>query len=178
MPTESGNITEFVSNRVVTSKYNTLNFLPLFLLEQFRKLANVWFLLVSILELVPAIAISDPGTGTIGVLVFMIALEAIAQLAEDSKRKKADQKANSSVTRIYDTNKCEFVTTTWKDIRCGDVVKIYSYEVFPADLLCLCSSDGLECYVETKSLDGETNLKLRSAPKITYDIFRNGITVT
>lgn len=38
--------------------------------------------------------------------------------------------------------------------------------------LLICSSDGLECYVETKSLDGETNLKLRSAPKVTYDAFR------
>jgi magnesium-transporting ATPase (P-type) len=169
---ESGVLRQFASNRVITSKYTTLNFLPRFLLEQFRKLANLWFLFVSILELVPSIAISEPGTGTIGVLLFMITLEAIAQLLEDGKRKKADRKANGSITRIYDSVQCEFVQTTWKDIKCGDVVKVYSYETFPADLLCLCSSEGLECYVETKSLDGETNLKLRSAPKITYDIFR------
>ena len=125
------------------------------------------------MELLPAIAISAPGTGTIGTLLFMILLEAVAQVLEDGKRKKADAVANGMSTRVYDPKTKSFLLTTWKDIRCGDVVKVYSYEVFPADLLCLCSSDGSECYVETKSLDGETNLKLRSAPKITYDAFRS-----
>ena len=103
----------------------------------------------------------------------MILLEAVAQVLEDGKRKKADAVANGMSTRVYDPKTKSFIVTTWKDIRCGDVVKVYSYEVFPADLLCLCSSDGSECYVETKSLDGETNLKLRNAPKITYDAFRS-----
>ena len=172
IPDENGILKKFVSNHVVTSKYTAINFLPKFLVEQFRKLANVWFLLVSILELIPQIAISAPGTGTAPTLIFMIFLEALAQLAEDSKRKKADGKANASITQRYSTATKQFEATTWADICCGDVIKMYSYETFPADLLCLCSSDGLECYVETKSLDGETNLKLRSAPKVTYDAFR------
>jgi magnesium-transporting ATPase (P-type) len=172
IPTERGVLASFASNHVVTSKYTSLNFLPKFLMEQFRKSANIWFLFVSVLELIPSIAISDPGTGTIGVLFFVIVIEAITQLVEDSKRKMSDRQANSSATRVYNKDTKSFETTTWKDIRCGHVVKIYSYETFPADLLVLCSSDGLECYVETKSLDGETNLKLRSAPKVTYDAFR------
>ena len=33
----------FTTNHVVTSKYTALNFMPKFLLEQFRKLANIWW---------------------------------------------------------------------------------------------------------------------------------------
>jgi magnesium-transporting ATPase (P-type) len=51
---------------------------------------------------------------------------------------------------------------------------IKSRETIPADIVILAVSEktttpqGL-CYVETKSLDGETNLKLRSALPLTYD---------
>jgi len=46
------------------------------------------------------------------------------------------------------------------------LVRVEKNKPFPADLLILRSEgdDGF-CYVETKSLDGETNLKLKKAPK-------------
>lgn len=52
----------------------------------------------------------------------------------------------------------------WERIRVGDIVKVQSDDSFPADLLCLSSSDtnGV-AYVETSQLDGETSLKTRSA---------------
>jgi phospholipid-transporting ATPase len=48
----------------------------------------------------------------------------------------------------------------------GNIVKISSDEYIPADVLILHSSDpkGV-CYVETKNLDGETNLKLKNTQK-------------
>jgi phospholipid-translocating ATPase len=46
-------------------------------------------------------------------------------------------------------------------------VKVLDGEYFPSDLILLKSSDNHGgCYVETKSLDGETNLKTRHANKI------------
>ncbi|KAK3673100.1 phospholipid transporting ATPase [Recurvomyces mirabilis] len=52
----------------------------------------------------------------------------------------------------------------WKSVQVGDFVRLYNEEEIPADIVVLSTSepDGA-CYVETKNLDGETNLKVRSA---------------
>lgn len=51
-------------------------------------------------------------------------------------------------------------------MRVGAIVKVICNEFFPADLVLLNSSGrkGM-CYIETKNLDGETNLKIKMANK-------------
>ena len=50
----------------------------------------------------------------------------------------------------------------WKNVQVGDFVRIYNDDQIPADVVVLSTSDpDGACYVETKNLDGETNLKLR-----------------
>lgn len=63
-----------------------------------------------------------------------------------------------------------FETTSWDQLRVGDIVKVQKDEFFPADLILLSSSydDGI-CYVETMNLDGETNLKLKQGLDVTFD---------
>lgn len=54
--------------------------------------------------------------------------------------------------------------TKWEDVRVGDFVKIMDNESFPADILiCATSEDENVAFIETKNLDGETNLKSRNA---------------
>ena len=54
--------------------------------------------------------------------------------------------------------------STWEDLRVGDFVKIMDRESIPADILiCATSEDENVAFVETKNLDGETNLKSRNA---------------
>lgn len=52
----------------------------------------------------------------------------------------------------------------WRDIRVGDLVYVSNKQPLPADIVLLATS-GEEhvCYIETSSIDGETNLKLRRA---------------
>jgi len=56
------------------------------------------------------------------------------------------------------------IRTTWAHIAVGDLVLVEENESFPADLIILGSSipSGV-CYIETSSLDGEKNLKPKSA---------------
>ncbi len=60
--------------------------------------------------------------------------------------------------------------TPWEDVRVGDFVKLSGNHPFPADILiCATSDDENEAFVETKNLDGETNLKSRNAvPALTH----------
>mgnify|MGYP001028202247 CR=1 FL=1 len=51
LPSEDTDI--FCSNKVVTAKYNVLTFLPKNLFEQFRRVANFYFLIMLILQLIP-----------------------------------------------------------------------------------------------------------------------------
>ncbi|KIW87134.1 uncharacterized protein Z519_12245 [Cladophialophora bantiana CBS 173.52] len=52
----------------------------------------------------------------------------------------------------------------WKNVKVGDFVRIYNDEPVPADIVVLSTSDpDGACYIETKNLDGETNLKVRHA---------------
>ncbi|TVY41778.1 Phospholipid-transporting ATPase [Lachnellula subtilissima] len=60
--------------------------------------------------------------------------------------------------------KARFQRDYWKNIQVGDFVRIYDNDQLPADVVILSTSDpDGACYVETKNLDGETNLKVRHA---------------
>lgn len=69
-----------------------------------------------------------------------------------------------------DLTKPHWRKTIWEDARVGDFVKIMDNEPIPADtLICSTSEDENMAFVETKNLDGETNLKSRNAcPPLTH----------
>ena len=61
--------------------------------------------------------------------------------------------------------------TLWKKLEVGDIVLLRDNDQVPADILVLSTSDpDGTCYVETKNLDGETNLKPRRSVKATSSI--------
>jgi phospholipid-translocating ATPase len=61
--------------------------------------------------------------------------------------------------------------TLWKKLEVGDIVLLRDNSQIPADILVLSTSDpeGV-CFVETKNLDGETNLKPRKSIQATANI--------
>jgi phospholipid-translocating ATPase len=62
------------------------------------------------------------------------------------------------------SGKARFHRDYWKNVQVGDFIRIYNDDQIPADVVILSTSDpDGACYVETKNLDGETNLKLRHA---------------
>lgn len=149
----------FASNVVTTAKYNLITFLPKNLFEQFCRLANVYFLLISAFQQIDGVSPTGKYT-TLGPLGFVLAVTALKEAYEDIKRHQQDNQVNNSHTEVLRNGR--FEDTLWKHVKTGDIVRVKNRQYIPADLILLASSEpqGM-CYIETASLDGETNLKIR-----------------
>ncbi|KAK2992928.1 hypothetical protein RJ640_008462 [Escallonia rubra] len=164
---------KYVSNYTSTTKYNIITFLPKALFEQFRRVANVYFLLAAILSLTPVTPFS--AVSMIAPLAFVVGLSMAKEALEDWRRFIQDMKVNLRKASVHRENG-EFSYKPWMKIRVGDVVKVEKDQFFPADLLLLSSSydDGI-CYVETMNLDGETNLKVKRSLEVTLPLDDDGV---
>ncbi|XP_041010362.1 putative phospholipid-transporting ATPase 9 [Juglans microcarpa x Juglans regia] len=158
-------IRKYVGNYVRTTKYTVATFLPKSLFEQFRRVANFYFLVTGILAFTPL----APYTAVSAILPLIVVIGAtmVKEGIEDWRRKKQDIEVNNRKVKVYQRDGI-FDYTEWKNLRVGDIVKVEKDEFFPADLILLSSSyDDAICYVETMNLDGETNLKLKQALEVT-----------
>ncbi|XP_027074899.2 probable phospholipid-transporting ATPase 8 isoform X1 [Coffea arabica] len=155
-------------NYVSTTKYTALNFIPKSLFEQFRRVANIYFLVVACVSFSPLAPFG--ATSILAPLLVVIGATMAKEGVEDWRRRKQDIEANNRKVQVYGRNQT-FEETRWKNLRVGDLVKVYKDEYFPADLFLVSSSyeDGI-CYVETSNLDGETNLKVKHALDVTASI--------
>lgn len=122
---------------------------------------------MGLLELIPEITTSD-GLPIIYVpLSFIVLATALKDFLEDWKRHRSDNEENQQrVLKAAPEAKAPatppFVEEVSENLRVGDIVKINQNEVIPADILLLRSTNPKGAtYVETKNLDGETNLKLK-----------------
>uniref|UniRef100_A0A663FHY8 Phospholipid-transporting ATPase n=1 Tax=Aquila chrysaetos chrysaetos TaxID=223781 RepID=A0A663FHY8_AQUCH len=149
------------SNKIKTTKYTILTFLPKNIYEQFHRFANVYFVVIALLNFVPVVNAFQPEVSVIPICVIM-AITAIKDAWEDFRRYKLDKEINHMGCYIYSREERAYVEKCWKDVRVGDFVQLQCNETIPADILLLYSSDqnGI-CHLETANLDGETNLKQR-----------------
>ncbi|KAG0549562.1 hypothetical protein BDA96_01G266000 [Sorghum bicolor] len=156
----------YKGNSVSTTKYNILTFVPKGLFEQFRRVANLYFLMISILSTTP-ISPVHPVTNVVPLSIVLL-VSLIKEAFEDWKRFQNDMSINNAHIDVLQGQCWE--STPWKRLQVGDIVRIKQDGYFPADLLFLSSTnpDGV-CYIETANLDGETNLKIRKALEKTWD---------
>ncbi|XP_033884755.2 phospholipid-transporting ATPase IF-like isoform X4 [Acipenser ruthenus] len=151
---------KFADNRIISSKYTVWNFVPKNLFEQFRRIANFYFLIIFLVQLMIDTPTSPITSGL--PLFFVITVTAIKQGYEDWLRHKADNEVNGAP--VYVVRSGSLVQTKSKNIRVGDIVRVAKDETFPADLVLLSSDrEGGTCHITTASLDGETNLKTHFA---------------
>jgi len=159
---------KYPTNYISTTKYNIITFLPKAIFEQFRRVANLYFLLAAILSLTPVAPFS--AVSMIAPLAFVVGLSMAKEALEDWRRFMQDMKVNIRKVSVHKRDG-RFVYKHWQKIRVGDIVKVEKDQFFPADLLLLSSSyeDGI-CYVETMNLDGETNLKVKRSLEVTLPL--------
>ncbi|KFP45346.1 putative phospholipid-transporting ATPase IG, partial [Chlamydotis macqueenii] len=155
---------KFCDNRIVSSKYTLWNFLPKNLFEQFRRIANFYFLIIFLVQVIVDTPTSPVTSGL--PLFFVITVTAIKQGYEDWLRHRADNEVNKS--NVFIVENAKQVQKESEKIKVGDIVEVKADETFPCDLIFLASSsiDGT-CYVTTASLDGESNFKTHYAVRDT-----------
>jgi len=151
----------FQKNYVRTAKYTIITFIPKNLIEQFMRVANLYFLLISGLQQIPGISPTGRWT-TLGPLVAVLLFTAIKEAFEDIKRHRQDNEINHRKVEVMrDGN---FTPVLWQNVLVGDIVKVVNRTFIPADIVILSTSETqATCYIETANLDGETNLKMRQA---------------
>lgn len=98
----------FISNQINTAKYTWYTFLPKNLFEQFRGIANLYFLFLVILQMFPLFSAASSPVLVVLPLAAILILTGAKDAFEDNKRQQTDQSVNRAVTFTLNTN--------WKNV--------------------------------------------------------------
>ncbi|KAH8366519.1 hypothetical protein KR084_000098 [Drosophila pseudotakahashii] len=148
-------------NRVTTTKYTWLTFLPLNFYEQFRRAVYFYFLIITIVSFFVNETISP--LVSLLPLLFVMIITALKEGLEDLSRSKSDKLVNTARVTVIRNGKEEVINSEF--IVPGDLVVVGIEGDVPCDLVLLQSSSAdRRCFVNTANLDGETNLKTISVP--------------
>ncbi|PRT56771.1 putative phospholipid-transporting ATPase DNF3 [Wickerhamiella sorbophila] len=164
----------YINNRVTSAIYTPYDFLPRQIIFQFSKRANLYFLFVSILQMIPSWSTTGNYTTIVPLMVF-VCISIAREGYDDYCRFRTDKEENGRtvlVAREDENGQVDYKTTEWKDLQVGDIVRILQNEWIPADILLLHSS-GMrgQASIETLALDGESTLKSRETPADLQELF-------
>ena len=170
-----------IDNTIISCRYTPWDFFPRQLVAQFGKLANFYFLCISILQMIPGLSTTGTYTTIIPLLIF-VGISMAKEGYDDLRRHRLDKEENEREVHVLDqrtpdsaivwSNDAEAryreTATTgwrsekWQDVRVGNVVLLTRDQPIPADVLLLHVNEPTgSAFIETKSLDGETNLKTK-----------------
>ena len=147
---------KYGNNITKTRKYNIFTLLPKNLFYQFTRVSNIYFLIVSILTCM-SFSPKEPSS-MIGTFVFVLFFTLCKDAFEDFGRYQQDIKNNNKLVHLF--NNGNFIDEKAYKLTPGDIIQIREDEECTCDVLVLKSSnnDGY-LYIDTKDLDGESNLK-------------------
>lgn len=91
---------KYVGNKIRTTKYTLLTFLPKNLIEQFHRVANLYFIFIQCLNWVPKLNVFGKEIAMLP-LLFVLGVTAIKDLFEDRRRLASDKRINNTTCRVY-----------------------------------------------------------------------------
>lgn len=157
---------EFPSNYVSSARHRLLTIVPRHLFEQFQRSANIWFLIVSVFQLIPYQLNPTDSWTTILPLSLMLAFTLGSEIVNDYRRYAGDRELNSQEYHVW--HGTYYTNIPCKNIQVRQVVILKNDEVVPADMVLLASSgQDKRCYVDTSGILGETNLDIKRPVKDT-----------
>lgn len=89
----------YATNQVISAKYTVYNFVFKNLLEQFRRVANIFFLVLVILQFFPQFTTISPGVAMLPLLIVLF-ITMVKDGYEDVKRHQSDHAVNNQRTHI------------------------------------------------------------------------------
>ncbi|AGO11697.1 AaceriADL079Cp [[Ashbya] aceris (nom. inval.)] len=157
---------KYPTNAISNAKYNAITFLPIVLYEQFKFFFNLYFLLVSLSQSIPALRIGYLSSYIVP-LAFVLVVTMSKEAMDDIQRRRRDRETNNELYEVL--NNSQLVPS--KNLRVGDLVKLHKDSRIPADMILMQSSEPSgETFIKTDQLDGETDWKLRVAPSLTQNL--------
>lgn len=165
----------YVGNSIRSSRYSIWSFFPRQLVAQFSKLANFYFLVIAILQMIPGLSTTGTFTTFVPLMIF-VGISMAKEGFDDWRRYRLDKEENNRVAYVLrpgrgnvdvskdssreSSDSGDWALVKWRNIKVGDVIKIERDQPVPADIVLL-HADGPNgiAYIETMALDGETNLK-------------------
>lgn len=89
----------YCSNLITSSKYNIYTFLPKQLRAQFSKIANCYFMVVAIMQMIPSWSTTGKFTTIIPLMIFM-SISMAREGFDDWKRHGHDREENNKMTKV------------------------------------------------------------------------------
>ena len=189
IPKSDNAITDYGKNYVITSNYTWWNFLPKNLYEQFCNLANIYFLIVGMLQAIPSITTTNGIPSMYETLSLIVLVSGVRAAVEDKAKHEADNERNNYKYRvlcpIIRYNKILRKKESYRkkhdggygfqllnsgELQPGMIIKIMKDEMVPADVLFLGSAHKLgHAFIDKSNLNGETKLEIMTAMKKTHN---------
>ena len=130
---------KFCGNKIKTTKYNFITFLPLSLLFQFKNYSNIYFLLVAIILAIKKISPQDPTVAIIP-FIFVIFVGILVEAFEEFKKWSNDKQFNNSLSIKINITTHKEESVKWSELIVGNIIKIKKNEAIPADVLIIKTS--------------------------------------
>nr|CAG31823.1 hypothetical protein RCJMB04_11n22 [Gallus gallus] len=156
---------KYPKNAIKNQKYNIFTFIPGVLYEQFKFFLNLYFLVVSCSQFVPALKIGYLYTYW-APLGFVLTVTVVREAVDEYRRYKRDKEMNSQLySKLTVRGKVQVKSS---DIQVGDLIIVEKNQRIPSDMVFLRTSEKTgSCFIRTDQLDGETDWKLKVAVSCT-----------
>lgn len=130
----------FLSNKISSTKYTILTFLPLSFSQQLKSVINSFFIINGILQCIPSIRTNSPLASFIPVS-WVILMGMIFELITDLRRWRSDKQVNNyQVERVFidSTSKNIKTATVFSaQLEVGDIIVLQEGAQIPADCVVL-----------------------------------------
>ena len=118
----------------------TYSFLPIVLFNQFKYFFNLFFLLIALSQIIPALRVGFL-ISFVAPLVFVLAVTMVKEFYDDLQRYKKDTQINDAPFFTLNLKGGVIKKTKSQRIRVGDLVVLHPNEPAPADMILLWTSD-------------------------------------